>query len=115
MPFNPLVSAIVSAVMSSVGNVSDPTPTLPGMGIIRALPAEAKKGEMMPPAEGRVQIDGKSYSLSPSAQIRNELNMIIMPGMVQSPVQVRYLIDTFGSVNQVWILSAAEVELPDNR
>jgi hypothetical protein len=116
MPLNPLVSAIVSAIVNSVGEEAmNPTPATPTMGIVRALPAESMPGEMQPPWQGQVQIDGKSYQLSPGAQIRNELNMIVMPTMVQAPVKVRYQTDIVGAVHRVWILSAAEAVLPENR
>ena len=117
MPLNPLISAIVSAIVSSAGEeaMNPSRPTSPSMGIVRALPADAKLGEMQPPWQMQVQIDGQRFQLSPGAQIRNELNMIILPEMVLAPVKVRYQTDLFGSVHRVWILSAAEVELPQNR
>jgi hypothetical protein len=116
MPLNPLVTAIVSSIVNSIGEgIMNPAPETPTMGIVRALPEESQTGEMQPPWEGQVQIDGKTYVLSPGAQIRNELNMIILPAMVQAPVRVRYQTDVHGAVHRVWILSAAEVALPENR
>jgi hypothetical protein len=114
MPLDPLLSAVVSSVISSViGSVLEAPPPEPAMGIVRALPEAARKGRMQPPANGQVQIDGKTYALSPGAQIRNELNMIVMPTMVQVPVTVRFTTDMNGLVQRVWILSVAEARLPD--
>jgi len=116
MPVDPLVSAIVSSIISSVvEGALAPPPQEPAMGIVRMLPEESRKGEMLPPAQWEVQIDGKTYQLSPGAQFRNELNMIIPPTMVQEPVRVRFITDFSGAVHRVWILSAAEARLPENR
>jgi hypothetical protein len=116
MPVDPLVSAIVSSIISSVvEGAFTPPPQEPAMGIIRTLPEESRKGRMLPPAHWEVQIDGKTYPLSPGVQFRNELNMLILPNMVQGPVRVRYLTDFSGAVYRVWILSTAEARLPENR
>ena len=116
MPMDPITSAIVGSVIgSAVQGLLTPTPTQPATGIIRALPTETKRGVMNPPWSGQVQIDGQIYPLSPGVVIRNELNMAIPPMMVQSPAPVRYQTDAFGAVYRVWILSAAEATLPENR
>lgn len=110
---DPLTAAIVGSLISSAAEgFLTPPPPAPTMGIMRSLPAESKKGVMRPPWQGQVQIDGKTYPLSPGAQIRNELNMIVFPTTVQSPVPVRYQTDFVGAVHRVWILSAAEARLP---
>jgi hypothetical protein len=117
MPLDPLVSAIVSSVISSVvEGALTPAPVEPMSSIVRTLPEETRVGRMQPPTLwGQVQIDGKTYTLSPGTQIRNELNMIIMPTMVQAPATVRYQVDFAGVVYRIWILSAAEARLPENR
>jgi hypothetical protein len=116
MPVDPITSAIISSVIGSViEGVLTPPPPEPTMGIVRMLPEESKVGEMLPPGQWEVQISGKTYLLSPAAQIRNELNMIILPTMVVEPVKVRYVIDYSGAVHRIWILSAAEARQPENR
>lgn len=91
-------------------------PAEPGMAIIRTLPPESQKGVMSSFGFGQVVIDGKLLPLSPGAQIRNELNMIVMPSMMQAgPVKVRYQTDPAGYVFRVWILSVTEASLPENR
>ncbi len=117
MPGEAIVGAIVSTIISSVvEGILAPSPELPGVGIVRALPQETRKGVMTAsPDLGQIVIDGKQMQLSPGAQIRNELNMIIMPSMVSRPAKVRYMVDLAGSVYRVWILSATEVTLPENR
>lgn len=113
---DPLTAAIVGSVLSSAAEgLLTPAPAEPAFGIVRTLPAESKKGVMQPLQQGQVRIDGKTYLLSPGAQIRNELNMIVFPAMVQAPVRVRYELDYAGAVHRVWILSSAETRLPENR
>lgn len=113
---DPLVSAIVSSIIGSVveGAIT-PTPPEPAMGIIRMLPEEARFGKMQPPAQWQVQIDGKTYPMSPGVQIRNELNMLLLPTMIERPVKVRYLVDFSGAVYRIWILSSAEARLSEQR
>lgn len=116
MPLDPITSAIIGSVIGSVvEGVFAPVPVEPAMGIVRMLPEESKFGEMLPPAQWQVQINGQTYPLSPGVQIRNELNMIILPTMVQTPVKVRFTTDFSGAVHRVWILSTEEAREPENR
>jgi len=114
---DPITSAIISSVIgAAIEQVLMPPPPEPAYGIVRMLPDEAKTGEMLPPtAFMQVQIDGKVLPMSPGVQIRNELNMLVLPTMVEQPVKVRYLTDYSGAVYRIWILSSAEARLPENR
>jgi len=114
---DPLTSAIVGSIIGSAvqGMLAPPPPAVPAMGIVRTLPTESKKGMMNPPWNGQVQIDGQTYLLSPGVVIRNELNMAIPPMMMQAPAPVRFQTDPYGAVYRIWILSAAEVNLAENR
>ncbi|MDP1526999.1 MAG: hypothetical protein Q8M20_14395 [Rhodocyclaceae bacterium] len=113
---DPITAAIVSSIIGSViEGALAPTPPEPVMGIVRMLPEEARIGNMLPPAQWQVQIDGKTYPLSHGAQIRNELNMMILPTMVEQPAKVRYLLDYSGAVYRIWILSSAEARLSEQR
>jgi hypothetical protein len=113
---DPLVAAIVSSIISSVteGALAPPPPD-PAMGIVRILPGETRKGIMTSSAFGHIVIDGTSMPLSPGVQIRNDLNMLVMPSMIQGPAPIRYQVDVTGFVFRVWILSATEASLPENR
>lgn len=117
MPMDPITSAIVSTVIQSVIEAAlTPSPPEEPIGIIRTLPGESQKGVMLPPGvDGQVQIGRQKFMLSPGVQIRNELNMIILPTMVQGAVPVRFQTDFSGAVNRIWILSTAEARLPENR
>lgn len=116
MPLGPLVSAIVSSVIgSAVDGILESPAQEAATGIVRMLPEESKTGSMLPPGDWQVQIDGKTYPFSPGIQIRNELNMIVLPSMVQEAVKVRFTTDIAGAVHRIWILSAAEAGLSENR
>jgi hypothetical protein len=113
---DPITAAIVSSIIGSfVEGVFNPPPPEPLVGIIRMLPEEARYGKMQPPAQWQVQIDGKTYPMSPGVLIRNELNMMILPTMVDQPAKVRYLVDYSGAVYRIWILSGAEARLSEQR
>jgi hypothetical protein len=102
----PLIPAIVSTVIQTL--LSAPSDLPPLESVSRPIPVEAAKAEMQPPADGRVQLDGKIFTLSPGAQVRDQSNRIVMPVAVQQPATVRYLTDAAGSVHRIWILSPAE-------
>jgi hypothetical protein len=112
---DPITAAIVGSLIGSiVDGGGAPTKVEPMVAMVRAIPEDSKVGQMSPPVQGQVYIDGKAYPLSPGAQIRNELNMIILPTMVQEPVKVRYVTDILGAVQRVWILSSTEARLSVN-
>ncbi|WP_284155383.1 hypothetical protein [Sulfuricystis multivorans] len=114
MPLDPISAAIVSSLIgSAVESALTPAAPRPATGLVRHLPAEAKRGVMGMPADGRVQIDGQTYLLSPGVVIRNEYNMAIPSMLVSAPVLVRYQTDAMGAVSRVWILSAAEAQLAE--
>ena len=110
---NPLVSAIVESVITAIIDHSTaPTPVPVYSAMVRTFPAETKKGELTPPVQQSVLISGQTYSASPGLQIRNDQNLIMMPGMLQQTVPVRYQFDQMGNVWRIWILSANELAAP---
>lgn len=114
MPVSPIVSAIVSSIIEGVADqATSPAavqpPPGPAVGQVRTLPAESQQGELTAAAVDRVRIDGRTINLAPGAQIRNELNMIMLPTMVQPPARVRYTTDNLGSVSRIWILTPPEL------
>ncbi len=115
MPTPTIVSAIVSSVLNAVmGSASQPSDqVLQEMAYVRTFPAETRRGEMQPPMQGEVVIDGRTLYLTPGAQIRNTDNRIVMPSSIQEPAYVRYIADASGSVSRVWMLTSAEVSAPD--
>lgn len=118
MPPDPFVSAIVSTVISTAveGMLNAPSPQpVPDLGIVRLLPEDTRIGTMTATNFSHVTLDGKQLPLSPGVQIRNELNILIMPSMVAGPARVRYQLDAAGFVYRLWILSPTEARLPENR
>jgi hypothetical protein len=113
MPVPSLIPAIISSIIESAADQATlPAPVQssgPLVGQLRTLPAESLPGIMAWSALGTVQINGQVLPLSPAAQIRSEMNMIVMPGSTQQPVPVRYLVDAMGYVSRVWILTPAEL------
>lgn len=116
MPIDPISAAVISSVIgSAVEAALTPSPPAPTTGLVRTLPAEAKRGMMQALSDGQVRIDGQTFPLSPGVVIRNEYNMVVPPMLVTAPVVVRYQTDGFGAVHRLWILSAAEAALAENR
>jgi hypothetical protein len=116
MPFDPITSAIVNAIISAaveqISSLPPPSSPVPAVGIPRLLPNGTSKGELSVSSPTTGQIDGKDVILSPGVQIRDPYNMMVLPGMIRQPVPVRYLTDVAGFVNRVWILSAQEAAQP---
>jgi hypothetical protein len=111
----PLLPAIVSSIIESVANNAGLPPAVielqtgPVAGLTRTLPADALRGQMSGASIDTVQIDGRLLPLSPAARIRNEMNIITPPTMVQQTVPISYLVDGMGYVSSIWILSPAEL------
>src|SRR5688572_5023601 len=75
---------------------------------LRAIPADAKRGIMSHVHDTMVQIDGKPARLSQGAQIRGQMNTIVLPTALPPKSLVRYQIDQAGHVHRVWILTPQE-------
>ena len=113
---NPLIPALIGSIIDSAADqMTAPPVVVPPhqQGIFRVLPPDAVKGVMSPPFQGMVEISGKTMPLSPGVQVRDPMNMVVMPMMIQGRVPVRYLTDPNGAVFRVWILSAQEAAQPD--
>lgn len=79
---------------------------------LRAIPADAIKAKMKPPADGVAVVGKYTFRLAPGAQIRSTDNRIMLPVMIGSEQVVRYQLDANGDLYRVWILSDDEVDLP---
>jgi hypothetical protein len=109
-----IVSAIVSSVINAIAEAPPAAPPPPAWGVMaRNFPVETKKGELYPPIQQQVSISGKTLYTAPGLQVRNEQNLIVMPGTVQKSLPVRYQLDPMGNVWRIWILSAAEQAAPE--
>jgi hypothetical protein len=77
---------------------------------LRSIPQDAKRGAMRHLQEMVVEIDGARQQLAPGAQIRDAANRIIAPTAIAPGTLVKYLVDTGGQVQQVWILTPEEAQ-----
>jgi hypothetical protein len=84
--------------------------TLPvaALAQLRAIPQDAKRGQLRHVQEMEVSLDGVRERLAPGAQIRDAANLIVTPASVRAEMPVRYRRDRDGRVHQVWILTAEE-------
>lgn len=105
---NPLITALVGAVLCTATLAADAQQTPAAMGVFRTIPAAALRGEMQPPWQRLTRIDGKELQLAPGVQIRDQNNRIILPGSIAQPLLVKYLIDPNGQIIRVWVLTAEE-------
>jgi len=123
MPLDPITAAIVNAIVSGAveqilsalptqtTTSATPIPTVVA-GVPRFFPADTVKGTLVVFSPTTGQIDGNAVTIAPGVQIRDPYNMMVLPGMIQQPVLVRYQIDVAGFVNRVWILSQQEAAQP---
>jgi hypothetical protein len=112
MPLDPITSAIVTSIIGSamqqMSGPSAPSAAMVAVGVPRTLPDGTMAGNMVVSSPTNASIDGQPMLLSPGVQIRDPFNMVVLPGMIQQPVPVRYLTDATGAIAKVWILSAQE-------
>ena len=80
---------------------------------LRAIPAEAKRGEIRHVQGMIVEIDGKRLSLAPGAQIRDPDNRIVLPAALPAGVLVKYTLDVQENVFRAWILTPDEAAQRD--
>ncbi len=82
---------------------------------LRAIPQDAKRGEIRHLQEMDVAIDGKAVRLAAGAQIRDESNRIVLPAALPAGAKVKYTLDPAGQVHRIWILTPQEAAAPDPR
>jgi hypothetical protein len=80
---------------------------------LRTIPADAKRGSMSHVNDTIVQIDGKPARLSHGAQIRGQMNTIVLPTALPPKSLVKYQFDQAGHVHRVWILTPQEAASKD--
>ena len=116
MPLDPITSAIVGSVvggvLNEISNLPPPGSPVPLEGPPRVLPENTIKGEMVVASPTSASVDGRPMMMAPGVQIRDPFNMMVLPGMIQRPVPVRYQTDVSGAISRVWILSAKEAAQP---
>jgi len=116
MPIDPITATIVGSIIGSavnqMANTAPPSASVPAVGVPRNLPEGTTKGQMVVSSPTNASIDGQPMLLAPGVQIRDPFNMVVLPGMIQQPVPVRYMTDPSGAIARVWILSGQEASQP---
>ena len=74
----------------------------------RVIPDDAARGSMSPGSGMYVVMDGATDLLAAGAVIRDQNNLIVVPGAVPPSSDVRYSRDPDGHIARVWILTDAE-------
>ncbi|MGL5632269.1 MAG: hypothetical protein ACRDD3_07885 [Azovibrio sp.] len=106
-----VISSIVNGILSAISEgMSAPAAMPPQQGIVRPFQGETAVGTLVgPPEMGYVTIDEKRFLAAGGLQIRNEMNLIVMPVTVGRDLKVRYRLDPSGAVWRIWILTPAEI------
>lgn len=79
----------------------------------RNFPAQVERGNITFIGMRDAQLNGQPVRLAPGLVVRNERNVIPLPGSLQGQTYtVNYLRDPMGLIRQVWILTPEEVAKP---
>ena len=79
---------------------------------LRLIPADAKRGTMVPAQGMAVEIDGRRIELAPGAQVRDARNLIVLPNALPKASLVKYQLGADGKLQRAWILSPQEAAQP---
>ena len=83
---------------------------------LRTIPDEAQRGTIRHLREMLVEINGREVLLSPSATIRDSLNLIIVPSALPAGgAEADYLIGADGQVLRIWLITPEEAARPRQR
>lgn len=78
--------------------------------ITRNLPATSFRGSLVVTLPPEVTLNGNVAKLSPGCRIHGPDNMLVMSaGIVGQSLKVNYTVDSYGLIQEVWILNAAEL------
>lgn len=80
---------------------------------VRAIPADAKRGEIRHIQGMQVDIAGKQLMLAPGAQIRDTSNRLILPVALPAGATIKYMLDLGGQPWRIWILTPEEIASRD--
>ena len=76
----------------------------------RHFPANALRGELVVLQPPEAVLNGSPARLAPGARIRGENNLLVVSGaLVNQRLVVHYTLDTTGLLQDVWVLTAAEL------
>jgi hypothetical protein len=99
------ISLLAFSVLPALAQDIDPS-LVPA----RQLPKAALLGRMVVQQPPVILLNGQAAQLSPGARIRSADNTLAMSGaLIGQVLPVKYLLDSTGLVQQVWILTDNEV------
>jgi hypothetical protein len=103
---------VASGVLASDAHAQTATQNQPLNLAPRPFPKNAKRGTMVVLQPPVIQMDGSPARLSPGARIFGTNHLLVMSGaIVGQSLTVNHVVDTFGLVSQVWILTPEEAAL----
>lgn len=109
MPVTDLIPALIGSILGAAADTATQPAAVPVVSALpRAIPGDARIGQMQPPLAGTVVISGQTLALAPAVQIRDAQNHIVLPAYVQQAVVVRYQTDAAGALFRAWMLTPAE-------
>jgi hypothetical protein len=80
---------------------------------VRPFPPNAQRGAMVVTNTPELLLNGKAERLSPGARIRATNNMLVMSAtLTGQDLLVNYTREPQGLIHEVWILNAAEAQVP---
>ena len=79
------------------------------------IPADARSGRMTSQQLPLVLIDGKTYRLAPGARIFNRNRATLTPNLVPNDSPVKFVLDSTGQVQTVWLVDASELKPGERR
>ena len=101
-----LLAVTLTALTCLAAHAQDIDPSLVPA---RQLPKAALLGRLVVQQPPVIELNGQPGQLSPGARIRNTDNTLAMSGtLIGQVLPVKYLLDSTGLVQQVWILTPEE-------
>lgn len=80
---------------------------------VRPFPPNTQRGAMVVTNAPELVLNGKAERLSPGARIRAANNMLVMSAaLTGQDLLVNYTREPLGLIHEVWILNAAEAQVP---
>jgi hypothetical protein len=76
----------------------------------RDFPEDGVQGDLRPLEYPFVKLSGKAIRLAPGSRIFDVNNRIIQPNVLPALAAVLYKLDNRGDVQNIWILSADEIQ-----
>lgn len=79
---------------------------------VRDFPAAALRGTLLIQQPPLALLDGVQDKLSPGVRIHTQHNLLALSGsLVDRPLIVNYVRDSYGLISEVWILTRPEIAL----